>query len=56
MSDHVTDILATDPKELLQRLKDRLRTDDNELLRTHILQLARAWGLKVRLPAKPKVA
>lgn len=50
------DIVAVGSKELIEKLKEQLKTEDNELLRAHILQLARAWGLTVRLPAKGKSA
>lgn len=53
---HETDIVATDSKELIEKLKEQLKTNDDELLRAHIVQLAKAWGLKVRLPVKGQVA
>lgn len=46
----VLDTLTDDPKELVKRLKVLLKTDDNEMLREHILRLSKAWGLKPRLP------
>jgi len=50
------DISAGGSKQLLAKLKELLKTEDSEVLRDHIMQLAKAWGLKVRLPAKSKVA
>lgn len=44
------EIAASGSKELLDKLKELLKTEDSEVLRGHILQLAKAWGLKVRLP------
>jgi len=52
----VNDISAGSSKELIEKLKEQLKIEDNELLRSHILKLARAWGLKVRLPAKGQTA
>jgi hypothetical protein len=56
MSSYKTDIEATGSKELIEKLKEQLKTDDNELLRAHILRLAQAWGLQVHLPVTGKVA
>jgi hypothetical protein len=50
------DIIAVDPKDLFEKLKEQLKTNDSELLRAHIMRLAKAWGLKVRLPATGRVA
>lgn len=50
------DVVAKSNSELLEKLKEQLKTNDDELLRTHIMQLAKAWGLQVRLPAAGKVA
>ena len=50
------DIVAIGSEELLEKLKEQLKTEDSELLRSHILKLAEAWGLKIRLPAKDEVA
>lgn len=50
------DVAGGDSKEHLKRLKELLKTEDSEVLRGHIMQLAKAWGLKVRLPAKSNVA
>lgn len=56
MSSQETDIEARGSNELLEKLKNQLKTNDDELLREHILKLAKAWGLQVRLPAKGQVA
>lgn len=50
------DITAGGSKELLKKLQELLKTEDSEVLRKHIMQLAKAWGMKVRLPAKANVA
>jgi hypothetical protein len=52
MSDLVLsrEISAGGSKELLNKLKELLKTEDSAVLRGHILQLAKAWGLKIRLP------
>lgn len=50
------DIAAEDSRELLDKLKQLLKTEDSDLLRAHIMQLSKAWGLKVRLPDRVKVA
>jgi len=50
------DIAASGSAELLKNLQELLKTEDSEVLREHIMQLAKAWGLKVRLPSKANVA
>jgi hypothetical protein len=54
MSEELTkktsDIAAGDPKELVAQLKKMLKTEDNEMLREHILRVSKEWGIKVRLP------
>jgi hypothetical protein len=50
------EVTEGDPRKLLRQLREKLKTQDSEVLREHIVQLSRAWGIKVRLPAKSKVA
>jgi len=38
------------PKEHLRKLKERLKTTHDPVLRAHMRQLMRAWGVRVRLP------
>ena len=46
------------PKELLKELKEELKTrPHDEQLRSHIVQLKKAWGVRIRLPkAEPQAA
>ena len=50
------EITAGGSQELIKKLQELLKTDDSEVLRKHIVHLAKAWDVKVRLPAKAKVA
>ena len=43
-------------KEHLKKLKEVLRTTQDPVLKAHMRQLMRAWGVRVRLPKVPVAA
>lgn len=50
------DVAVGGSKEVLRKLKNLLKTDDSQELRDHIMRLSKAWGVRVRLPAKRDAA